>query len=69
MALRSGMKASGLSGKGAKKLKPVREAIRSITPGSAAHQPRKHTSVSKAKIKLAKTGKMSDAKEIFKHLL
>jgi hypothetical protein len=63
------MKASGLSGKGAAKLRPIKEAIRSVTPGSAAQQPRKHTSVSKAKMKLAQTGKMSDAESIFKHLL
>jgi hypothetical protein len=69
LALRSGMKASGLSGKGAAKLKPATSAIRSVTPGSAAQQPRKHTTVSKAKIQLAKTGKMSDAEQIFKHLL
>ncbi|QDP52170.1 MAG: putative scaffolding protein [Prokaryotic dsDNA virus sp.] len=69
LALRAGMKASGLSGKGATKLKPVREAIRPISPGSAAQQPKKHTAVSKAKQKLAKTGKMSDAEQIFKHLL
>jgi len=69
LALRTGMKASGLSGKGAAKLRPIKEAIRSVTPGSAAQQPRKHTSVSKAKMKLAKSGKMSDAESIFKHLL
>ena len=69
LALRTGMKASGLSGKGAAKLRPIKEAIRSVTPGSAAQQPRQHTTVSKAKMKLAKTGKMSDAENIFKHLL
>jgi len=69
LALRTGMKASGLSGKGAAKLRPIKEAIRSVTPGSAAQQPRKHTTVSKAKMTLAKTGKMSDAEQIFKHLL
>jgi len=69
LALRTGMKASGLSGKGAAKLRPIKEAIRSVTPGSAAQQPRKHTTVSKAKMKLAKSGKMSDAESIFKHLL
>ena len=69
LALRSGMKASGLTSKGAGKLKPIREAIRPVNPGSAAQQPRKHTTVSKAKMKLAKTGKMSDAESIFKHLL
>ena len=69
LALRTGMKASGLSGKGAAKLRPIKEAIRSVTPGSAAQQPRQYTSVSKAKMKLAKTGKMSDAEQIFKHLL
>ena len=63
------MKASGLSGKGAAKLRPIKEAIRAATPGSAAQQPRKHTTVSKAKMKLAKSGKMSDAESIFKHLL
>jgi len=69
LALRTGMKASGLSGKGAAKLRPIKEAIRAVTPGSAAQQPRKHTTVSKAKMKLAKSGKMSDAESIFKHLL
>ena len=69
LALRTGMKASGLSGKGAAKLRPIKEAIRAVTPGSAAQQPRQHTTVSKAKMKLAKTGKMSDAESIFKHLL
>ena len=69
LALRAGMKASGLSGKGAEKLRPAKEAIRPITPGTAAQQPRKNTTVSKAKMTLAKTGKMSDAEKIFKHLL
>ena len=69
LALRAGMKASGLSGKGAEKLRPAKEAIRSVTPGTAAQQPRKNTTVSKAKMTLAKTGKMSDAEKIFKHLL
>jgi hypothetical protein len=68
-ALRSGMIASGLSGKGKVKLKPIAPAIRSVTPGSAPEQPRKQTSVHKAKIRLAKTGKMSDAAEVFKQLL
>ena len=69
LALRAGMKASGLSGKGAEKLRPAKEAIRSVTPGTDAQQPRKNTTVSKAKMTLAKTGKMSDAEKIFKHLL
>ena len=69
LALRAGMKASGLSGKGAEKLRPAKEAIRPVTPGTAAQQPRKSTTVSKAKMTLAKTGKMSDAEKIFKHLL
>ena len=68
-ALRHGMIASGLSGKGKAKLKPVAPAIRSVTPGSAPEQPRKQTSVHKAKIRLAKTGKMSDAEAVFKQLL
>ena len=68
-ALRSGMIASGLSGKGKVKLKPIAPAIRSVAPGSAPEQPRKQTSVHKAKIRLAKTGKMSDATEVFKQLL
>jgi len=68
-ALRHGMIASGLSGKGKTKLKPASPAIRSVSPGSAPEQPRKQTSVHKAKIRLAKTGKMSDAAEIFKQLL
>jgi hypothetical protein len=68
-ALRSGMIASGLSGKGKVKLKSASPAIRAITPGSAPEQPRKQTSVHKAKIRLAKTGKMSDAAEVFKQLL
>ena len=68
-ALRSGMIASGLSGKGKVKLKSASPAIRSVTPGSAPEQPRKQTSVHKAKIRLAKTGKMSDAAEVFKQLL
>ena len=67
-ALRSGMIASGLSGKGKVKLKPIAPAIRSVAPGSAPEQPRKQTSVHKAKIRLAKTGKMSDAAEVFKQL-
>jgi hypothetical protein len=66
LALRHGMIASGLQGKGKVKLKP---AIRSVAPGSAPEQPRKQTSVHKAKIRLAKTGKMSDATEVFKQLL
>ena len=69
LALRSGMKAAGLSGKGKVRLKPAKEAIRPATPGSAGNQPRKHTSVSKAKMKLAKSGKMSDATEVFKQML
>ena len=68
-ALRHGMIASGLSGKGKVKLKPIAQAIRSVSPGSAPEQPRKQTSVHKAKIRLAKSGKMSDAAEIFKQLL
>ena len=68
-ALRAGMKASGLSSKGKVKLRPAKEAIRAVTPGTAAQQPREHTTVSKAKMTLAKTGKMSDAEKIFKHLL
>jgi hypothetical protein len=68
-ALRHGMIASGLKGKGKVKLKPIAPAIRSISPGSAPEQPRKQTSVHKAKIRLAKSGKMSDAAEIFKQLL
>jgi len=67
-ALRHGMIASQLSGKGKSKLKPVAPAIRSVTPGSASEQPRKQTSVHKAKIRLAKTGRMSDAAEVFKQL-
>jgi hypothetical protein len=68
-ALRHGMIASGLKGKGKVKLKPATPAIRSVSPGSAPEQPRKQTSVHKAKIRLAKTGRMSDAAEIFKQLL
>ena len=69
LALRSAMIASDLSGKGAKKLKPAPSAIRAISPGSAPSQPKKQTSLHKAKIRLAKSGKMSDAAEIFKQLL
>ena len=69
MALRSGMIASGLSGKGAKKLKSAPSAIRAVSPGSAPEQPKKQTSIHKAKIRLAKSGKMSDAKEVFRQLL
>ena len=69
LALRSGMKAAGLSGKGKVRLKPAKEAIRPATPGSAGNQPRKHTSVTKAKMKLAKSGSMSDATEVFKQML
>ena len=69
LALRSGMKAAGLSGKGKVRLKPAKEAIRPATPGSAGNQPRKHTTVTKAKMKLAKSGKMSDATEVFKQML
>jgi len=68
-ALRSGMIASGLQGRGKVKLKPAPPAIRAVTPGSAPEQPRKQTSVHKAKIRLAKSGKMSDAAEVFKQLL
>jgi len=68
-ALRHGMVASGLKGKGKVKLKPASPAIRSISPGSAPEQPRKQTSAHKAKIRLAKSGKMSDAAEVFKQLL
>ena len=68
-ALRHGMIASGLKGKGKVKLKPASPAIRSVTPGSAPEQPRKQTSIHKAKIRLAKSGKMSDADEVFKQLL
>jgi hypothetical protein len=67
-ALRSGMIASSSQAKGKAKLKAASPAIRSVTPGSAQQQPRKQTSVHKAKIKLAKSGKMSDAAEIFKQL-
>ena len=69
LALRHGMIASGLQGKGKVKLKPAAPAIRAVTPGSAPEQPRKQTSVHKAKIRLAKSGKMSDATEVFKQLL
>ena len=68
-ALRSGMIASGLKGKGKVKLKPIAPAIRSVSPGSAPEQPRKQTSIHKAKIRLAKSGKMSDAEAVFKQLL
>ena len=68
-ALRSGMIASGLSGKGKVKLRPAQAAIRAVTPGSAPEQPKKQTSLHKAKIRLAKSGKMSDATEVFKQLL
>lgn len=68
IALRSGMIASSSQAKGKAKLKAASPAIRSVTPGSAQQQPRKQTSVHKAKIKLAKSGKMSDAAEIFKQL-
>ena len=68
-ALRHGMIASGLKGKGKVKLKTASPAIRSVTPGSAPEQPRKQTSIHKAKIRLAKSGKMSDADEVFKQLL
>ena len=68
-ALRHGMIASGLSGKGKVKLKPIAPAIRSVSPGSAPEQPRKQTSIHKAKIRLAKSGKMSDAEAVFKQLL
>ena len=68
-ALRHGMIASGLKGKGKVKLKTAPQAIRAVTPGSAPEQPRKQTSIHKAKIRLAKTGKMSDATEVFKQLL
>ena len=68
-ALRHGMVASGLKGKGKVKLKPISPAIRSVSPGSAPEQPRKQTSAHKAKIRLAKTGRMSDAAEYFKQLL
>ena len=68
-ALRHGMIASGLKGKGKVKLKPASPAIRSVSPGSAPEQPKKQTSVHKAKIRLAKSGKMSDADEVFKQLL
>ena len=69
LALRHGMIASGLQGRGKVKLKPAAPAIRAVTPGSAPEQPRKQTSVHKAKIRLAKSGKMSDATEVFKQLL
>ena len=68
-ALRHGMIASGLKNRGKVKLKSASPAIRALTPGSAPEQPRKQTSVHKAKIRLAKTGKMSDAAEVFKQLL
>ncbi len=68
-ALRSGMIASGITSKGKAKLKQAKPAIRAITPGSAPDQPKRQTSIHKAKIKLAKSGKMSDATEIFKQLL
>jgi hypothetical protein len=68
-ALRHGMIASGLKGKGKVKLKPIAPAIRSVSPGSAPEQPRKQTSIHKAKIRLAKSGKMSDAEAVFKQLL
>jgi len=67
-ALRSGMIASSSAAKGKAKLRPAQAAIRSVTPGSAPEQPRKQTSVHKAKIRLAKSGKMSDATEVFKQL-
>jgi len=68
-ALRHGMIASGLKNRGKVKLKSKSPAIRALTPGSAPEQPRKQTSIHKAKIRLAKTGKMSDAAEYFKQLL
>ena len=68
-ALRHGMIASGLKNRGKVKLKSASPAIRALTPGSAPEQPRKQTSVHKAKIRLAKTGKMSDAEAVFKQLL
>ena len=68
-ALRQGMIASGLSGKGKAKLKPASPAIKAVKPGSAPEQPKKQTSIHKAKIRLAKSGKMSDATEVFKQML
>ena len=68
-ALRHGMIASGLKNRGKVKLKSASPAIRALTPGSAPEQPRKQTSVHKAKIRLAKTGRMSDAEAVFKQLL
>ena len=68
-ALRHGMIASGLKGKGKVKLRPATPAIRSVTPGSETEQPKKQTSLHKSKIRLAKSGKMSDAKEVFKQML
>ena len=68
-ALRHGMIASGLKTRGKIKLKSAAPAIRALTPGSAPEQPRKQTSIHKAKIRLAKTGRMSDAEAVFKQLL
>lgn len=68
-ALHQGWKATQVQQRGTNKIRQVPEGIRPVAPGSAQQMPRKHTQLAKARMRLAKSGKVSDADAVFKQLL
>tara|TARA_R100000458_G_C8277715_1_gene253347 strand:+ start:2985 stop:3908 length:924 start_codon:yes stop_codon:yes gene_type:complete len=68
LALRQGWKAQSAMERGKTKIRQVPEGIRPVSPGSAQQQPRQHTQVAKARMKLAKSGSMKDAEAVFKNM-
>tara|TARA_Y100001970_G_scaffold256083_1_gene333423 strand:+ start:3043 stop:4002 length:960 start_codon:yes stop_codon:yes gene_type:complete len=69
LALKQGMMSTKIASKGKAKLKTRPDGIRAVKPGSAGNQRKKGDSLSKAKIRLAKSGSVQDATEVFKQLL
>jgi len=68
LALRQGWKATQVQQRGKGKIRQVPEGIRPVSPGSAPQQPRQHTQLAKARMKLAKSGSMKDAESVFKNM-
>lgn len=66
MSLRHGMLLSQIETTGKRKLQTGVQPIRAGSPGTA---PRKSTLETRARQKLAKSHSMSDAQEVFKHIL